>query len=144
MYQYFDCVPYHKLIQDIKHLHFKKFLMCYWCKQWRLFNLLILLDFMSPITCLNVSKMRATIYFFIFHRPFKISAILGHLAQNQILQHRVSNTPTSNDTKSNSCNSIVGMGVNKGFSKQKNRNRLCLVETFGSSRESDMLKIYWF
>lgn len=77
MYQYFDCVPYHKLIQDIKHLHFQKFLMCYWCKQWRLFiYLFILLDFVSPITCLNVSKMRATIFFLYFIARFKYQLCL--------------------------------------------------------------------
>lgn len=54
----------------------------------------------------------------------------------EILRHIVSNPPINSDTKSNSCNSRVGV---RG--EQRKRNRLCVVKTFGSSHEFDMLKL---
>lgn len=43
-------------------------------------------------------------------------------------------TAISNDTKSSSCNWRVGLGGEGEFSKQRNRNRLCIVETFFFSK----------
>lgn len=54
-----------------------------------------------------------------------------------------SNTPTSNDTKSNSCNSPARWEGVWIFKAEKNELSLC-GGNFGSSSESEMLKLYWF
>lgn len=67
----------------------------------------------------NFSKKRALYILFNSIAHFKYQRALVILLRIEILQHRVLNNPTSTDTKSNSCNSRVGMEEDENFQSRE-------------------------